>query len=129
MSFQRILPHTRLPRIKSLVFPHVSRLMLFPNRAYNSTFSEFISSRISLSLFSVAETDFSILSVDLDSSCCTSGNGSMMKASPSLYLSNGNRQCIYHSELNQRLLLRDLFILICQFQFTGNFFQVLLFLL
>lgn len=91
MSFQSSLPHTQLPRIKSVVFPHVSRLMLFPNRAYNSTFSEFISSRMSPSLFSVAETDCSILSVDLDSSCCTSGNGSRMKASPSLYLVGRHR--------------------------------------
>ena len=64
----------------------LSRLMLFPNLAYNSTFKDSISSRMVLSLLSIVETDSSILAVDELSISCTSGNGMDINVSPILYL-------------------------------------------
>lgn len=60
--------------------------MLLPNLAYNATLSCSISSRTELSLSSTPDTDSSIFSVEEASISCTSGNGSEMKVSPTLYL-------------------------------------------
>ena len=64
----------------------LSKLMLFPNLAYKSTFKASISSRMVLSLLSIVETDSSILTVDELSISCTSGNGNDINVSPILYL-------------------------------------------
>ena len=64
----------------------VSRLMLLPNLAYNSTFSCSISSRIVLNTPWTLETAASISSMDFESSPWTSGIGNLTKISPILYL-------------------------------------------
>jgi len=60
--------------------------MLFPKRAYRSTFNRSISSRTVPSLSSAADTDSSILLVDADNKSCTSSRGNDTKVSPILYL-------------------------------------------
>lgn len=65
---------------------YVSKLMLRPNRAYNSTFRSFCSSLIVPSFSSNAATSSSIFAVDVDSISCTSGSGNETNESPILYL-------------------------------------------
>ena len=63
---------------------YVSKLMLFPNLAYRSTFNDSISSRTELNFSSMLDTDSSILDVDVARSFWTSGSGREMKESPIL---------------------------------------------
>jgi hypothetical protein len=65
---------------------YVSRLILRPNLAYNSTFNCVISSLIVPSCSSNAVTSSSIFVVDNANISWTSGRGSEMKESPILYL-------------------------------------------
>lgn len=63
---------------------YVSRLILLPNLAYNSTLSCVISSLIVLSFSSTNITSSSMFSVDFVRSSCTSGSGNEMNESPIL---------------------------------------------
>jgi hypothetical protein len=69
---------------------YVSKLMLRPNRAYNSTFNSFCSSLMVLSFSSNATTSSSIFAVDVESISWTSGRGNETNESPILYLAKVN---------------------------------------
>ena len=83
--------------------------MLFPNLAYNSTFSSSISSRTVLNFPSIVDTDFSIFSVDEASISCTSDNGNDMNVSPILYLCSVNQVTISEADC----YVRDCFVFVC----------------
>ena len=67
----------------------VSRLILFPNLAYKSTFNSSISSLTAPNLSCVVDTDSSILVIEEASSSRTSSTGREMNVSPTLYLYHG----------------------------------------
>lgn len=70
--------------VKIISIIYVSRLILRPNLAYNSTFNCDISSLIVLSFSSTSVTSSSMFSVDFVSSSWTSGSGSEINESPIL---------------------------------------------
>ena len=85
--------HPKLPPFSSLLYPpspskllYDSRLILFPNLAYKFTFNCSISSLTLPNLSSTAETDSSILVMDVESKSRTSSTGREMNVSPILYL-------------------------------------------
>lgn len=85
LSINRVVVvHTLLPTTLYHTFAsvQVSRLMLRPNRAYKSTFSDAISSRIEVNSSSNSVTCPSIFSVDVASISCTSDNGNETNESP-----------------------------------------------
>jgi hypothetical protein len=65
---------------------YVSKLILRPNRAYNSTFNSVCSSLMVPSFSSNAVTSSSIFAVEVESISWTSGRGRETKESPILYL-------------------------------------------
>ena len=95
----------------------LSKLMLFPNLAYNSTFKASISSRMVLSLLSIVETDSSILAVDEPSISCTSGNGTDINVSPILYLGLHQQEPPHCRDPD----IRDFVFFINQLQFIRKF--------
>ena len=87
----------------------VSRLILFPNLAYKSTFNSSISSRTVLNFPSIEDTDSSIFSVDEASISCTSGNANDMNVSPILYLQFVSKEMLS----NGSCYVRDFVVFIC----------------
>lgn len=82
---------------------YVSKLMLRPNRAYNSTFNSVCSSLMVPSFSSNAATPSSILAVDVESISWTSGRGSETNESPILYLAEVS---VLSSRFRQGYMLR-----------------------
>lgn len=120
----------------------VSRLILRPNRAYNATLRDCISSLSSANWSSSLETSASICSVDVESMDCASGRGSWKNESPILYLSYISIGLVQEFlVISARELcqsgwdgivgrmgqdLRHKLIFICKLEFCRDFFEIFL---